>query len=125
MKRVLLIGLLFLLLVGVASAAVEITDEKVILEVDYSQFNDEDQKFLSETGELTVKNVAEESVIVDISFSGLPSGYSADEISSVVIEANSEKQVSFSVEVTHEEKAGLKQHAINTIAKIVEMVVNY
>jgi len=106
MKHVLLIGLLFLLLVGVATATVEIVDDPVVLDVDYGQFNDEDQTKITESGKVTIKNDAAEAITIDITFANLLSGYSAEDVEDVIINANSEQQVAFEIKVPHEEDAG-------------------
>lgn len=108
-KKITIITLLFLVvLVNSVIAAVEIVDESVTLNVDYGDFNDEDQEEITQTTEqFILNNEGAENQTVSISTTGLPAGYSS-EAKEVTVLANSTQTVTYNVNVTHNEGSGEK-----------------
>lgn len=114
-KIKLLIGLLIVSLLinfvngELAVENVEIEESQVYLDVDYHNFNDEDQEKISETTEqFTIRNNNAFNVSVLVAATGLPAEYST-ESKEITIQGNSTQSVSLKVDVPHEEDAGEKE----------------
>ena len=105
-KKTILIGLIFtVLLFGFATAAVEFDSDNLNLEVDYHDFNGENQNHLSKNINVLVRNTNAEPITVILSAVNLPADYSADDVSQA-IEANGESIFIFNVQVPHKQKNG-------------------
>lgn len=105
-KKTILISLIFtVLLFGFATAAVEFASDELNLEVDYHDFNDENQNNLSKNINVLVRNTNAEPITVDLSAVNLPADYSANNVSQA-IEANGESTFNFNVQVPHKQKNG-------------------
>ncbi|HLD79812.1 MAG TPA: hypothetical protein VJA18_04600 [Candidatus Nanoarchaeia archaeon] len=105
---VVLIGVLFLPLF--VAAAPSIIESEITLEVDYSQFSDDDDDILStSTSTFTITNDGSTDLTVIVDVTGLPSGYDA-EPKEVLIPANSSKNdVSIVIDVPHKKDPGVEK----------------
>ncbi len=113
LQSILLMSIIFILLATAVSAAVEIKEDKLFLDVDYNHLETENQKQIDFTGGITITNSGAESITVNIVFSGLPSGYTADAINSVALTAGETKTVSYLIKVPHKEDPG--ERTIGTV----------
>jgi hypothetical protein len=113
MENKLRVGLLILLaLIITASAvlgAVEIEGTQVEFDVDYNDFNDEDQTVIRETFDLSIRNTEVNLVTVGISITGLPSRYNVPALNSVTIPAGETRVVAVEINVPHLQSSGEKQ----------------
>ena len=107
--------LLFTLFFSLASANIDIVEDKVIIDADYSNFNNEDQDKITISGRFTISNTEANNVTVQTTISGLPSDYSYDNIANVTVPANGTATVDFSVKAPHKEDSGEKNIGIITI----------
>lgn len=102
----------FLLAVS-AAAEVTMVETEVVLDVDYQDFDEEDQIIVTETVKVTLQNLNNSNdATVQVSLAGLPSGYSYGGTQSVVVPANAgsgaipAKEVTFNLNVTHSKAPG-------------------
>ncbi len=103
-KIAVLTALFFVLMVGLVAGAVEAPQE-VVLNVDYGDFNDEDQDTISVKGTIALNNTgANETVSLDIT--GLPSDYEFTKVTGIALPANAAKNVEFTVKVPHDKGEG-------------------
>lgn len=115
LRLVILTLLAFTLSLFTAQAAVEITETAITLDVNYGEFNTEDQKVISKTAQITVRNTENTAVTVQTVVTGLPSTYGVPMISTVNIPAGQSRTVNFEVKVPHLENSGLKDIGTITI----------
>lgn len=87
-------------------AAIEVTESNVTVAVDYNNFNDNDQTFISKTVQFTARNTGAENVTVQTTLSGLPSGYTVGSIANTLITAGSTATIAFNLNVPHQKNAG-------------------
>jgi len=104
---------MFILLATAVSAAVEIKEDRIFLDVDYNHLETENQKQIDFTGSLTLSNSGTGSITANVVFSGLPSGYTADAINSVTLAAGETKAISYVIKVPHKEDPG--ERTIGTV----------
>jgi len=89
-----------------ASSGVEIVEDSINIEVDYSIFNDDDQDTIAEnTNTITIKNDNSEEVKVVLEATGLPADYVSESVE-VIIAANSSTTATLSLDVPHEKDSG-------------------
>ncbi len=120
-KTEMLIGLLLVLLLATtASAALDIEDQSVILNVNYDAFRTEDQTNISlDTSQFTLKNTGTENTTVTIKLEGIPSNYAANTITlagtqsdfsskskDVSLAANTSMGVKINLKVPHDKNSG-------------------
>lgn len=89
-----------------AYAAIEVTESNVTVTVDYNNFNDNDQTFISKTVQFTVRNTGSENVTVQTTLSGLPSGYTVGSIGNTLVTAGGTATIAFNLNVPHQKNAG-------------------
>ena len=86
---------MFSLVVSMAAAEVTITEDKILMDVDYHEFNDDSlEKLTVNTGTITLTNSGTEAVIVTLAVTGLPTGYTASDVS-ITIPANATQTCGF------------------------------
>ena len=103
-----------LLLPAFAAAAPSVTESEVVLEVDYSQFSDDDDDIISATTQaFTITNDGSTDITVIVDVTGLPAGYDAEEPKSVSVLAGSSATTTFIIDVPHKKDPG--QEKIGTI----------
>lgn len=95
-----------ILLVSLASAAVQINENLLTLDVDYSDFKDDNQDKITFDGQFTLNNPDPAASVVQVSFSGLPSKYQHSTVDDQTVPGNGTKTVSFLLEIPHHENAG-------------------
>jgi hypothetical protein len=107
--KTIFIGLMMIsLILTLVSASVEIVDSEITLNVDYRNFNDEDQDILAvSTNSFNLVNTDPVEKIVTLAASGLPSGYSADS-KEISIPGNGTQSVTLTINATHENDGGNK-----------------
>ncbi len=120
-KTEMLIGLLLVLLLATtASAALDIEDQSVILNVNYDAFRTEDQTNISlDTSQFTLKNTGTENATATIKLEGIPSNYAANTITlagaqsdfsgkskDVSLAANTSTGVKINLKVPHDKNSG-------------------
>ncbi len=106
--KLIIIGLLFILFISSANAAVTISDDKVYLNVDYSGFTAETQQKVAGAGRFVVQNTENRDVTLQTSVEGLSSDYETTSIPEVTVPANGSTTVEFTVNVPHKEDSGEK-----------------
>ncbi len=102
----LFIAVLLVLFASSAYAAIEATEANVTVPIDYGDFNDNDQTFLSKTVQFTVRNTGSENVTVQTTLSGLPSGYTVGSIGNTLVTAGSTATIAFNLNIPHQKNAG-------------------
>lgn len=105
-KAVLLICSIFIILAAAVSATVDITEQKVVIDVDYNHFDSENLKLIDVTGSLTLINSDSTSRTVTVSISGLPSDYLVDTTSPITLTGGQSQTVSFTIHVPHKKNSG-------------------
>src|SRR3989338_8080880 len=96
-----------LLLPAFAAAAPSVTESEVVLEVDYSQFSDDDDDIISATTQaFTITNDGSTDITVIVDVTGLPAGYDAEEPKSVSVLAGSSATTTFIIDVPHKKDTG-------------------
>ncbi len=107
MKKLLSGILIFVLLATAVSAAIEIVEPQVTINADYNLFRDRDQTTIAVNGQLTLRNTdPAAAATVQVSISGLPSGYTLNAISNQTVNANSAITVPFTLNVPHTQNSG-------------------
>ena len=114
--------LILLLLVGFASATVEIDGTNVVFEADYSDFDNKDcddapsdcEDYVTSDISFSVNNTDASEVTIVVSASGLPSGYIAND-KEVVLSASATTTVAYSIKVAHDKDAGEAEVGVITI----------
>src|SRR3989344_5468978 len=105
------------LLAASASAAVQITESEIVLNVDYGSFNDDDQtKLTVATVPFTLTNTGSSEVTVRVEAVGLPAGYTFTPHPDVTIPATSgsnTKTETLTLQVPHDKDGG--EETIGTI----------
>ncbi len=114
----LLIGLSLIFTLAVnASAAVQISKSELILPVDYTSFEQEDQESVRTfTESFTLTNSGTESGTFIITLTGLPSGYNP-ESKTITINPNESQTLSLFVDVPHQEDSGKSNIGILSISQ--------
>jgi hypothetical protein len=113
-NKLFVVVLLLSLLVGSVYGAVEISDEKIVFEADYNDFDDEDQETIRESVQFTVKNTGAEAISVKTVVTNLPNLYSIEgnianvEIPAKVDGIDGSATISFSINIPHKNDAGEK-----------------
>lgn len=95
------------ILAAPASAAIQITSEKVLLDVDYNQFTSESQKQIAANGKISLSNSGTENANLILSFNNLPSDYQTEDVTGITLAAGENKTISFTVQVPHKKDSGL------------------
>src|SRR3989338_2071588 len=99
-----------LLLPAFAAAAPSVTESEVVLEVDYSQFSDDDDDIISATTQaFTITNDGSTDITVIVDVTGLPAGYDAEEPKSVSVLAGSSATTTFIIDVPHKKDPGVEK----------------
>ncbi|MBS3169727.1 hypothetical protein J4210_04540 [Candidatus Woesearchaeota archaeon] len=111
-KHLTIVLLLILITAISAAAAVQITDEKIIIEADYNQFTEESQKQIDVNGKVNLANDGTENAQISLEFSNLPTDYQAGEVTATLA-AGETKTVPFTIKVPH--KKGSGQSSIGTL----------
>ena len=114
--KIFILGLLlFLLAVTFVSADVSIDKNEVTLEVDYANFDDDDQELLVETtNTFTLTNNGASAVTLTVSATGLPEDYSVGD-KLVTIDTNSSQDVNLNFNVSHVQDGGEKNIGTITV----------
>jgi len=85
---------------------VVIVEDTINMEVDYNNFDDEDQDTISEnTDTITIQNNNNEEVKVVLEATGLPTDYASGSVE-IIIPANGTATPSLSINVSHEQDSG-------------------
>ena len=103
----------FLLLIGASLAlgeSIEFVENKVSIDVLYSNFNDNDQDTITVSGQFTLKNLdtANDAVNLKATFNQLLFGYSANDINISLVPKNGTQVVTFTANVPHKQDSGEK-----------------
>jgi len=113
-----LLGLVLLCILATAvSANIELVEDVVTLDVDYSGFNDEYQETVAETtSAFTLKNTGSEEVITTITLTNLPADYVYTSknitVPAAVDGVAGEVSTTLSIDVSHDENSGETNIAI-------------
>ncbi len=105
-KTALLLGLILLISLASASAVLEFGEANTTIDVDYGEFNDEDQETLRRTLEFDVRNTNEAATIARFTFESLPSGYNATSLTEINLSAGETRRITTSIDVPHKQDAG-------------------
>lgn len=106
--KLVLVALCFLILaLPFASANADILEEKTTITVDYSDFTGEDQEFVTEIGQLTVRNTDTAPITIQLQFT-VPAGYNATTSGDIEIPADTARVIEYSIQVPHEQNSGEK-----------------
>lgn len=104
-----------MLAVTFVSADVSIDKNEVTLEVDYANFDDDDQELLVETtNTFTLTNNGASAVTLTVSATGLPEDYSVGD-KLVTIDTNSSQDVNLNFNVSHVQDGGEKNIGTITV----------
>jgi uncharacterized membrane protein len=108
--------LIFVLFAGLALADVEINDadNKITFDVDYNDFSDDDQEFLSESITVTLDNNGAENETVKVLIEELDDGYTYDNVEDKLVPAGESLSVTININVPHKNENGEK-----TIGQVV------
>lgn len=112
-RHLALIMFFSLLLTTAVSAAIEIKDSQVIFDVDYNQFSSDSQKQITSNGQLNILNTGTEVANITLSFSNLPAGYNADDVTGISLAAGETKTIAYTIKVPHKKESG--ESTIGTI----------
>ncbi len=105
-KTALLLGLFLLVSLTSAGAVLEFVDANTTIEVDYGDFNDEDQLTLRKTMEFDVRNTNEQAGVVRFSFESLPAGYNATAPSEINLSVGETRRISTTIDIPHKQDVG-------------------
>jgi len=106
--KLLLVLVLFSLLISLASANLEIVEQKAALNVNYHDFQRDNQDTVDGTGQITLRNTGTEAVTAQVAFSGLPVNYNATTQTGINVNAGSTQTVSYTIQVPHKQDSGEK-----------------
>jgi len=108
--------LIFVLFASLALADVEINDDdnKVTFDVDYNDFSDDDQEFLSESITVILENNGAENETVKILLEELDEDYSYDDVDDKLVPAGESVSVAININVPHQ-----KENGEETIGQVV------
>jgi len=106
--KLLLVLVLFSLLISLASANLEIVEQKAVLNVNYHDFQEDNQDTVDGTGQITLRNTGTENITTQIAFSGLPINYNATAIIGINVNAGRTQTVSYTIQVPHKQDSGEK-----------------
>ncbi len=106
-----IVFVVFLISLMTATAAVNIVEDSVTIDVDYQDFNDEDLDTIVQTTKtFTLENDATEEAIVTISVTGLPEDYGTVEkevtVPAATADAVGTESVTFELDVPHQADPG-------------------
>lgn len=97
---------IFLLIATAALAQVSVSQDKVTIDVDYSDFTDEDQEsLLIQTSTISLENPDPQDIQVTITTEGLPADYTSSVVE-VIVPANGSLDTTFPINVSHSLNAG-------------------
>ncbi|MDP3734378.1 MAG: hypothetical protein Q8R37_04045 [Nanoarchaeota archaeon] len=105
-KTFIVLVLFFILAANSAVATVDISENQLLVDVNYASLEDDDA--LDVSMQLTLNNPDAVSSTVQITFSGLPSGYQPSVASQVTVPANGTTTVPITVNIPHREDSGEK-----------------
>ena len=101
--------LVLILTINTILAAVEITPAEIVLNVDYSDFTDEDQTVIRRTFDIPVRNTEAVTITISANVLGLPSLYNVPTISTATIPPGETKTITVTIEVPHQQSSGRRQ----------------
>lgn len=115
-KAFIILVLSLFLLASSALATVDISENRILFDVNYASLEDDDA--LDVSTQLTLNNPDPASSTVRITFSGLPSHYQPSAANQVVVPANGTIIVPLSLNIPHSEDSGEKDIGVIIITDI-------
>ena len=108
---------LVLLMSTMASAAIQVTENEVLLKVDYKDFDEDDDTIAVATGQFTITNNGASSVTARITVGGLPADYTYTS-KDVTVPANGSLQETLTINVPHDKDAGEETIGTITVSEV-------